>query len=122
MDRRANEEFRGWALAPQPLRTSPVTSQEYCPRYDRLRYTLRTEQSLHPGSTPTSRPDPGASLPGTLASPRTGLTRLATASLTPGYDMTTPSKSRSRATGRTRIRAQHRQLPRYTGRPAPWRP
>ena len=40
----------------------------------RLRFTLRTEQLLHPASTPASRPDPGASLPGTLASPRTGLT------------------------------------------------
>ena len=34
---------------------------------------LRTGQLLHPASTPTSRPTPGASLPGTLASPRTGL-------------------------------------------------
>lgn len=35
---------------------------------------LRTAHSIHPASTPTSRPTPGASLPGTLASPRTGLT------------------------------------------------
>src|ERR1035437_7070650 len=34
---------------------------------------LRTGHSLHPASTPASRPTPGASLPGTLASPRTGL-------------------------------------------------
>ena len=34
---------------------------------------LRTGQLLHPASTPASRPKPGASLPGTLASPRTGL-------------------------------------------------
>ena len=34
---------------------------------------LRTGQLLHPASTPTSQPTPGASLPGTLASPRTGL-------------------------------------------------
>ena len=39
----------------------------------RLRFTLRTGQLLHPASTPDSRPNPGASLPGTLASPRTGL-------------------------------------------------
>src|SRR6266498_8711 len=35
---------------------------------------LRTGQLLHPTSTQASRPTPGASLPGTLASPRTGLT------------------------------------------------
>ena len=34
---------------------------------------LRTGQLLHPASTPASRPTPGVSLPGTLASPRTGL-------------------------------------------------
>src|SRR3954452_15430382 len=38
-----------------------------------LSFPLRTGQSLHPASTPASRPEPGASLPGTLASPRTGL-------------------------------------------------
>jgi len=34
---------------------------------------LRTGQLLHPASTPASRSTPGASLPGTLVSPRTGL-------------------------------------------------
>ena len=34
---------------------------------------LRTGQLLHPASTPASQPTPEASLPGTLASPRTGL-------------------------------------------------
>jgi hypothetical protein len=34
---------------------------------------LRTAHLLCPASTPTSRPTSGASLPGTLASPRTGL-------------------------------------------------
>ena len=34
---------------------------------------LRTAHLLRPASTPTSRPTSGASLPGTLASPRTGL-------------------------------------------------
>jgi hypothetical protein len=34
---------------------------------------LRTGHLIRPASTPTSRPTPGASLPGTLASPRTGL-------------------------------------------------
>lgn len=38
-----------------------------------LHHTLRTGQSLHPASNPASQPNPGASLPGTLASPRTGL-------------------------------------------------
>src|ERR1035437_9395858 len=33
---------------------------------------LRTATLLHPASTPASRPTPGASLPGTLVSPRTG--------------------------------------------------
>ena len=35
---------------------------------------LRTGQLLRPASNPASRPRTGASLPGTLASPRTGLT------------------------------------------------
>ena len=35
---------------------------------------LRTGQSLGPAPNPASRPRTGASLPGTLASPRTGLT------------------------------------------------
>src|ERR1700733_4872388 len=34
---------------------------------------LRTAKSLHPASDPAFRPTPGAPLPGTLASPRTGL-------------------------------------------------
>src|SRR5271156_6242097 len=34
---------------------------------------LRTAKLLHPASEPAFRPTPGASLPGTLASPRTGL-------------------------------------------------
>ena len=34
---------------------------------------LRTAHLFHPASTPTSRSTPGASLPRTLASPRTGL-------------------------------------------------
>ena len=34
---------------------------------------LRTQHLLHPASTAVSRPAPGASLPGTLASPRAGL-------------------------------------------------
>ena len=52
-------------LAP-PMAGSPS-------RRCRLRFMLRTGQLLDPASTPASRPDPGASLPGTLASPRTGL-------------------------------------------------
>lgn len=34
---------------------------------------LRTGHLLRPASTPASQPTPGTSLPGTLASPRTGL-------------------------------------------------
>src|SRR5580704_15266254 len=34
---------------------------------------LQTAELVHPASDPAFRPTPGASLPGTLASPRTGL-------------------------------------------------
>ena len=40
----------------------------------RLHLMLRTGHSLRPASHPASRPRTGASLPGTLASPQTGLT------------------------------------------------
>jgi hypothetical protein len=62
--------------SPNPHRLGTLSSppKREPSRRCRLRYTLRTEQLLHPASTPASRPDPGASLPGTLASPRTGLT------------------------------------------------
>ena len=43
-------------------------------RRRRLRFTLRTGQLIHPASHPASRRRTEASLPGTLASPRTGLT------------------------------------------------
>ncbi len=49
---------------------------------------LRTGQLLHPASTPASQPDPGASLPGTLTSPRTGLTPAGHRELALGYVMT----------------------------------
>jgi hypothetical protein len=35
---------------------------------------LRTGHLIHPAPNPASQPSPGASLPGTLASPQTGLT------------------------------------------------
>src|SRR5215203_2479520 len=62
--------------SPNPHRLGTLSSppKREPSRRCRLRYTLRTEQLLHPASTPASRPDPGASLPGTLASPRTRLT------------------------------------------------
>ena len=42
-------------------------------RRRRLRLMLRTDQLIHPASHPASRRRTGASLPGTLASPWTGL-------------------------------------------------
>ena len=39
----------------------------------KLHLMLRTAKLLHPASDPAFRPTPGVSLPGTLASPRTGL-------------------------------------------------
>ena len=39
----------------------------------KLHLMLRTANLLHPASDPAFRPTPGVSLPGTLASPRTGL-------------------------------------------------
>jgi hypothetical protein len=50
---------------------SPVTREPS--RRCRLLFMMRTGHLLHPASTPASQPDPGVSLPGTLASPRTGL-------------------------------------------------
>ena len=47
-------------------RRSPMTTPQ-------ASLSLRTGQLLHPASHPTSRRRTGASLPGTLASPRTGL-------------------------------------------------
>jgi hypothetical protein len=38
-----------------------------------LRFMLWTAHLVHPASTQASRPTPGASLPGALAAPRTGL-------------------------------------------------
>jgi hypothetical protein len=43
-------------------------------RRRRLRFMLRTGQLIHPASHPASQRRTGASLPGTLASPGTGLT------------------------------------------------
>jgi len=49
------------------------TSRQEPKRRCRLRFMLRTGHLIHPASTPASQPEPEASLPGTLASPRTGL-------------------------------------------------
>ena len=54
---------------------------------------LRTGQLLHPASIPASQPDPEASLPGTLMSPRTGLTPAGCRELALGYVMTAPLRS-----------------------------
>ena len=50
---------------------------------------LRTGHLLHPASHPASRPRTGASLPGTLASPRTGLAPAGCPQLSLGYVITT---------------------------------
>jgi hypothetical protein len=47
-----------------------------------------------PASTPGSRPTPGAALPGTLASPRTGLTPAGCRELALGYTINLPSTRR----------------------------
>ena len=69
---------------------------------------LRTGQLLHPASTPASQPKPGASLPRTLASPRTGLAPAGHRELPLGYVMTAPLRSSVRAAGRTWIRTDWR--------------
>src|SRR5215212_3937528 len=46
-----------------------------------------------PASTPGSRPTPGAALPGTLASPRTGLAPAGCRELALGYTVNLPSTS-----------------------------
>ncbi len=55
------------------LSTAP-TKRRSALRRCKLRFMLRTGQSFHPASHPASQPRTGASLPGTLVSPRTGLT------------------------------------------------
>ena len=55
------------------LLLDPALAGEHS-RRRRLHFMLRTDQSLGPASTPASQPTPGAPLPRTLASPRTGLT------------------------------------------------
>jgi hypothetical protein len=78
---------------------------------------------LRPASTPGSRPTPGAALPGTLASPRTGLTPAGCREL--GARLHPRSSFRhsgARATGRT-FRRNHRRADRANaGDPQLWRP
>src|SRR4029450_747241 len=50
--------------------------------------------ALRPASTPGSRPTPGAALPGTLASPRTGLPPAGCHELALGYTSTSPLSRR----------------------------
>ena len=64
---------------------------------------LRTGQLFHLASTPAFQPDPEASLPRTLASPRTGLAPAGHRELSLGYVMIAPLRSSVRATGRTWI-------------------
>jgi hypothetical protein len=56
--------------APSP----PAHRQVYLTTLAQASLTLQTARSLRPASHPASRPRTGASLPGTQASPRTGLT------------------------------------------------
>src|ERR1019366_3262290 len=52
----------------------PARRRVYLTTLAQASLTLQTARSLRPASHPASRPPPGASLPGTQASPRTGLT------------------------------------------------
>jgi hypothetical protein len=63
--------FAAAATARLPL--GPTRRRVISRRLLRLHCTLQTGQSLHPASHPASRPRTGVSLPGTQASPRTGL-------------------------------------------------
>ena len=56
--------------APSP----PARRRVYLTTLAQASLTLQTARSLRPASHPASRPRTGASLPGTQASPRTGLT------------------------------------------------
>ena len=74
----------------------------------RLRFMLRTGQSLAPSqglccsaSTTASRPSPGAVLPRTLASPRTGLTPAGCRELVARLRHHAPPRHGARAAGRT---------------------
>ena len=67
---------------------------------------LRTGQLFHLASTPAFQPNPEASLPRTLASPRTGLAPAGYRGLPLGYVMTAPLRSSVRAAGRTWIEAK----------------
>jgi len=68
---------------------------------------LRTGQLLHPASSTASQPNPEASLPGTLASPRTGLSPAGCQELVARLrHFLLLCSHGARATGRTRIEAQ----------------
>src|ERR1035437_10285912 len=88
---------------------------------------LRTGHLLHPASTPASRPTAGASLPGTLASPRTGLSPAGSRELSlssspensssldaPELSGRTPAQRRREDLG-DRIRARPTATPSRTG-------
>ena len=73
---------------------------------------LRTAQSLHPASTPASRPTPGASLPGTLASPQTGLSPAGRHELTLGlphviWNLLLPTRASELLDAHQRIRTTY---------------
>ena len=71
----------------------------------RLRFMLRTGHSLHPASTTASQPHPEASLPGTLASPQTGLTPAGHQELLAQLRHDNSFSHSARTTGRTWIQA-----------------
>ena len=96
--------FHGLAQTGSAPLAHPVTREPS--RRCGLRFMLRTGQLLHPASTPASQPKPGASLPRTLASPRTGLAPAGYRELPLGYVMTAPLRSSVRAAGRTWIEAK----------------
>ena len=96
---------------------------------------LRTGQLLHPASTPAFRPTPGASLPGTLASPRTGLAPAGCRELVARLLMRSPSswrpelldahQSQSLTEASSRWKLKCRRGPGWrwgTGKGLEWRP
>jgi len=79
---------------------------------------LRTGQSLHPASTPASRPTPGVSLPGPWRLPGPDSHRLAVVNLSLGYVMrSTQRGQRSRDNN-----AQKQRLPTLATHPSLYRP
>ncbi len=88
--------------------SSPPTRDGCALRRCRLRFMLRTGQLFHPASHPASQPRTGVSLPGTLVSPRTGLTPAGCPELVAQLRHNRTSCHSARTTGRTARSARRR--------------